>query len=72
MTVPTREIRHQIPARIVAGLDGKALAKGIDRGELLTRILQAWFDQEFHEATMFLRFAGGNGSDSDSKRNDSP
>ena len=68
MTVPTREIRHQVPADIVAVLDGEALADGIDRGELIVRILRSHTKKAVHRSRMILRFADGNGSHPDTTR----
>jgi hypothetical protein len=71
VTVPTREIRHQLPARTVNVLDGQALAKGIDRGELIARILGEYVDALVHESRMVLKFDQGNGSASGAARNGS-
>lgn len=71
MTAPTREIRHQVPADVVNVLDGEALAEGIDRGELITRILRQHVEQTVHKATVVLRFAGGNGDRSGGSRSQS-
>ncbi len=68
MTLPTRELRHEIPSDVMDVLDGMARARGVTRGELLVAMLRRETDQAVHEATVVLRFARGNGPVPDTSR----
>lgn len=61
MTLPTRELRHEVPTDVMDVLDGMARARGVTRGELLVAMLRRETDQAVHEATVVLRFARGHG-----------
>lgn len=68
MTLPTRELRHEVPSDVMDVLDGMARARGVTRGELVVAMLRRETEQAVHEATVVLRFARGNGPAPDTAR----
>lgn len=54
------ELRALVAMPLLQALDAIAMARGIDRTELITRILTAEVKQISHEATLVTRMMRGN------------
>ena len=54
------ELRGLVPVHLLQALDAIAIARGIDRTELVVRMLTADVKQVAHEATLFVRMTRGN------------
>ncbi|MEN9420201.1 MAG: hypothetical protein RI988_3822 [Pseudomonadota bacterium] len=60
------ELRTQCPDEIVSILDAVSLAQGLDRGQLVVRILKEWAEQRHREAIVIARVMRGNPTEPDS------
>jgi hypothetical protein len=59
------ELRTQCPDEIVAILDAVSLAQGLDRGQLVVRVLREWAEQRHREAIVIARVTRSNPSEPD-------
>lgn len=62
------ELRVEVPRDELSVLDGYCSGTGRDRTDVLRMILREWSDKQLHVATVIVRVAGGNPSQSDKDR----
>ena len=70
MNEKTTEIRLELPVHECSVLDGYVQATNKTRTQVLRDVLRLWSDAKFHEATLIMRVAGRNPTQSEGGRND--
>lgn len=60
MAIDKGELRGMVPLPLLQALDALAIARGIDRTELVCRLLTADIKQISHESSLFVRMTRGN------------
>lgn len=60
--IAERDLRAKISAKADQALAAVALARGLDKQEVVREILDQWADRVLHEANLLVRFAAGEGS----------